>query len=252
MKLDTYTLGDAAITCRLCGKTSYNQNDIDNLYCGHCKRFHVKDAELVDFPITMSLLKSIQQLPPEKDVTAYLAFINQAIDHYKEQAALSLAAGNTPAETVLGFYELMDSHAPNVTGHFKDQISCRKGCAHCCHLRVSVSVPEAELIKEYCKEKDIPISRSYLKKQRHYTDETHHLAENSACVFLGPDNACKIYPVRPFSCRKYFVVSRPHLCNAKQYPRGEVAVIADNNAECMASAFLEDLSLPQALLKTDI
>jgi hypothetical protein len=30
----------AGITCLLCGRTSYNLNDIANRYCGACHRFH--------------------------------------------------------------------------------------------------------------------------------------------------------------------------------------------------------------------
>jgi len=29
-----------AITCLLCGKTSYNPQDVAQRYCGHCKLFH--------------------------------------------------------------------------------------------------------------------------------------------------------------------------------------------------------------------
>ena len=32
-----------AITCLLCGKTSYNPQDVAQLFCGHCHVFH-KDA----------------------------------------------------------------------------------------------------------------------------------------------------------------------------------------------------------------
>jgi hypothetical protein len=28
------------ITCLTCNKTSYNINDVNNLYCGHCQKFH--------------------------------------------------------------------------------------------------------------------------------------------------------------------------------------------------------------------
>ncbi len=29
-----------SIKCLLCGMTSHNQDDVLNLYCGHCHRFH--------------------------------------------------------------------------------------------------------------------------------------------------------------------------------------------------------------------
>jgi ribosomal protein L37E len=28
------------ITCLTCGRTSYNKEDVSNLFCGHCKKFH--------------------------------------------------------------------------------------------------------------------------------------------------------------------------------------------------------------------
>jgi len=33
--------GGKAIKCLVCGRTSYNPNDVVNLYCGHCHTFHV-------------------------------------------------------------------------------------------------------------------------------------------------------------------------------------------------------------------
>lgn len=50
----TYTLktDPARITCLVCGRTSYNNNDIAYLYCGHCKAYHNikqdKDGNILD------------------------------------------------------------------------------------------------------------------------------------------------------------------------------------------------------------
>lgn len=42
---DTYEIldiaGKAAIKCRICGRISYNLNDVRNRYCGHCRKWHV-------------------------------------------------------------------------------------------------------------------------------------------------------------------------------------------------------------------
>ena len=32
--------GTPGILCRICGRTSYHQQDIEQRYCGHCHRFH--------------------------------------------------------------------------------------------------------------------------------------------------------------------------------------------------------------------
>lgn len=44
----TFTLLDngQAIKCFKCGLTSYNINDVRNLYCGKCKEFHDKNAQI--------------------------------------------------------------------------------------------------------------------------------------------------------------------------------------------------------------
>lgn len=36
----TITADRRAITCTVCGKTSYNQNDIDRLFCVKCDVYH--------------------------------------------------------------------------------------------------------------------------------------------------------------------------------------------------------------------
>jgi hypothetical protein len=32
--------GGLCIHCCVCGRTSFNPNDVEQLYCGHCHRFH--------------------------------------------------------------------------------------------------------------------------------------------------------------------------------------------------------------------
>ncbi len=52
----TYTLSPdgASITCRRCGKTSHNLNDVRQLYCGWCHTFHevrkINDGTPIDSP----------------------------------------------------------------------------------------------------------------------------------------------------------------------------------------------------------
>lgn len=36
--------GGRAIRCLVCGRTSWNLNDVAQLYCGYCKRFHADMA----------------------------------------------------------------------------------------------------------------------------------------------------------------------------------------------------------------
>jgi ribosomal protein S27E len=38
--LSVYPEPEMSIKCHICGKTSYNPNDVKNKYCGYCKVFH--------------------------------------------------------------------------------------------------------------------------------------------------------------------------------------------------------------------
>lgn len=40
-----------SITCHKCGKTSHNQEDVKQAYCGHCHFFHI-DRTTVDMPVS--------------------------------------------------------------------------------------------------------------------------------------------------------------------------------------------------------
>jgi hypothetical protein len=42
--VETERLHQQGITCLTCGRTSYNQNDIKFLYCGHCNKFHAQKS----------------------------------------------------------------------------------------------------------------------------------------------------------------------------------------------------------------
>src|SRR5687767_2531600 len=41
-RVQSYSIGEngQSITCLRCGKTSYNANDVQHKFCGHCKEFH--------------------------------------------------------------------------------------------------------------------------------------------------------------------------------------------------------------------
>lgn len=98
----------------------------------------------------------------------------------------------------------------------RNTFSCKKGCSFCCHMNVSCSKTEVEIIITYCKSKNIIVDQDYLKRQLKYSQEKIGKAnEVSACIFLK-NNECSIYDVRPISCRKYFVKSEPSFCNTKR------------------------------------
>lgn len=98
-------------------------------------------------------------------------------------------------------YKQADRIIPN-----DNRLPCRKGCHYCCHLRVSVSVPELAAIVYHLHEKwNENQIKNLTRKLSEYPSQkildVNYWVENGVpCVFLEHD-ACNIYKVRPFICR---------------------------------------------------
>jgi Fe-S-cluster containining protein len=98
---------------------------------------------------------------------------------------------------------------------------CRRGCSACCTQNVTITAVEGEAILRYILAEGMSFwlaeklasprthqppqmttndfASACLEGQDKPPDEHHNLA---ACPFLE-ENLCKIYPVRPFSCRLF-------------------------------------------------
>ena len=116
-------------------------------------------------------------------------------------------------------------------------ISCQKGCNHCCHQAVPISLVEAEALANWIRilpdEQQQELARRFretlaklsaagLKENldqivRQTPGEAtaklafEYLYQRIPCPFLE-DGACSIYPIRPFACREYLVTSAPEHC----------------------------------------
>lgn len=73
-------------------------------------------------------------------------------------------------------------------------------CANCCKTTSPIFTDkDIERIAKYLK-----IRPSQLIERHLHLDEDHHYVLNSSpCLFLGTDNYCSIYDVRPTACREY-------------------------------------------------
>jgi Fe-S-cluster containining protein len=126
---------------------------------------------------------------------------------------------------LLALYQRSQEKFYDIEEHWRKQITCKKGCAHCCKIR-AVSTPiEAELAVDYATKNNIPIDTARLEKQKDMDVEEYMFSPHRTCVFLQEDNTCGIYPVRPFACRTYFVISDPDLCDVPKHPHYEVCGI---------------------------
>lgn len=81
------------------------------------------------------------------------------------------------------FFGRVHERFPGVAG-----VTCHAGCDDCCRRRFSVTAIEAELIAEAVAAQGTARAAS---------------ADDTACVFLGPDGRCAVYEARPLICRSH-------------------------------------------------
>ncbi|MCX8117646.1 MAG: YkgJ family cysteine cluster protein [Desulfobacterota bacterium] len=117
-----------------------------------------------------------------------------------------------------------------------ETISCHKGCEKglCCCQLVPLSPPEVFFLNDFLKglplEKKVKIEAAFQKirevmDQRGVTEKIRNIESTDEhqviayeyfrmglpCPFLD-EGACSIYPIRPFACREYNILSPSTLC----------------------------------------
>lgn len=95
-------------------------------------------------------------------------------------------------------------------------LPCREGCAHCCHIAVTISSVEAEEIGRL-------VGRSPVSfKEDGDLDYAHF--HGVPCPFLRQD-ICSIYDHRPLACRSHVALDEDNLlCSATPLGRADVGV----------------------------
>lgn len=108
------------------------------------------------------------------------------------------------------------------------QLSCRKGCSHCCHHPVFISLFEGLLLYQWLKKEGL--WSSGLKKE---LNRVSHLvvglpvetwmAADIACPLLK-DDLCIAYKGRPFVCRTTYSSGVPDQCHPHRFGTGTAIV----------------------------
>lgn len=113
------------------------------------------------------------------------------------------------------------------------QIDCLS-CANCCKTTGPLFTwTDIERIAKYLKLKPQEFIRQYLRED----EDKDWVFQQLPCPFLGTDNRCWIYEVRPKACREY-----PHTDRKKIY---RIAPITLKNAEICPAVYrvLEEMKV---------
>jgi hypothetical protein len=104
-----------------------------------------------------------------------------------------LASRESPRDKVAAVWEIADELFGAVVG---DNVACRRGCTHCCHIAVGVVGVEADLIGQRIGRAPVPVPGR--------TDfENFDYGYHNPCTFLK-EGECSIYEHRPLACRVYY------------------------------------------------
>lgn len=192
-------------------------------------------SERVQYQITSMLSAILKKEPPKTRLAVAEAIddIIGQIDTLEDGGASSARIAretHRQANAMLASATTTNPQWPNV--------QCRKGCHHCCKMTVAITRHEAHQLIQVAKAKGLPIDAERLRRQLPYVDETWRTQPEAdrACTFLGADGLCQVYEDRPLSCRKYFVVSPPELCDTESHPGGQTLVFIDAASEMLTTA----------------
>jgi uncharacterized protein len=106
-------------------------------------------------------------------------------------------------ERLLAIYDAFERQATT----WKKDALCGPGCAFCCthYGSVDVTTVEALNIREFVM--GLPVEECGVLMERIAANRELKLAGRAApCPFLGGDQTCRIYAIRPFSCRQLYSV----------------------------------------------
>ena len=111
------------------------------------------------------------------------------------------------SERLPAIYQAFASHA----APYKKNAACKKGCAFCCTDagRIHITTLEGLVIRKALNRLAAP-QRKKVKKALAKDMQTREKGLPSPCPFLMKNNACVIYPQRPFICRRIYSLETCH------------------------------------------
>lgn len=105
--------------------------------------------------------------------------------------AVIRAMNASPRSKLQRIYRLADAFME----HRESFVACKKGCADCCHMNITISTEEAARIGAASQR----VIKTLLKSVRHEVGAFAGIP----CPFLDADSACAIYADRPLVCRNH-------------------------------------------------
>lgn len=119
---------------------------------------------------------------------------NTRIEEIRQRVRNLVESGELVRDRIRKLYALLDElNAAN-----GDNVACRRGCAHCCHIQVALTQTEADMIGIAIRRTPRRVAR--LQDPREVERQEGAYGYHTPCPFLK-NNECSIYEHRPLACR---------------------------------------------------
>ena len=141
------------------------------------------------------------------------------------------------------------------SGDQNDRPACRRGCAYCCYQLVPLTVLESQGIAAFLATRprserrdlsqaiDRQAKRFAAWVQEYRPGSIHdqktnlaYLRQRIPCPFLGSENECRIYPVRPLICRGHHALGTSDRCQTADQPIRVIPSVERATTDAMAKA----------------
>jgi Fe-S-cluster containining protein len=137
----------------------------------------------------------------------------------------------------------------------EDRPACRRGCAACCHQLVPLSTLEAQRVAGHISRLPRAERRELVKSVDRQAQRfavwaatkppggpqdrlvnIDYLKQHIPCPFLGSQNECRVYPVRPLVCRGHHALGTNANCQTGENAIRSIAALDRATEEAMAIA----------------
>ena len=148
------------------------------------------------------------------------------LDHHKDQSKLRSKENQQ-------FFKSLKKIKPKVLDKIihpihKEVFECTDclECANCCKTTGPLFTDkDISRIAKYLRTKPSKFTEKYLQ----IDEEMDYVLQTVPCTFLGEDNSCSIYEVRPKACREY-----PHTNRIKQH---QILKLTEKNVEVCPAVY---------------
>lgn len=137
----------------------------------------------------------------------------------------------TLEQLVAQAHRTQDARTRRYLEHAGLRVSCRAGCAFCCHTLVTVGLAEAQYLHRRLEpgvlerlEAEGVARLRRIRREKHSADfPGRYFAEANPCPLLTPEATCSAYSARPLACRGVLTDLEAHYCAPGAVPelRGE-------------------------------